>query len=150
MNVIAFPQRAANGSDVWRSTELAPMLGSLAPFLRTGAVSGWHRGATERGDPQLYVLGPPPNHDCILCVSRLGSRYLLEDGLGRLLSEHNSLMGLAEQIKSVLRTGKAGVIARLTLIWCAFRQTVEEKIEPMMGEGEEFLTHIAPQLAALA
>jgi hypothetical protein len=43
--------------------------------------------ATERGGPQFYLLGPAPEHDCALCVSRLAQGYVLEDGIGRLIGE---------------------------------------------------------------
>jgi hypothetical protein len=75
---------------------------------------------------------------------------VLEDGAGRVLLEHNSLMVLAEQARSLLRKKKTQIAARAALIWCALRESFEEKLEAIMGEGEELLTHVAPQLAALA
>ena len=70
--------------------------------VSSGAASGWAFGETERGDPQLYLLGPEPECDCILCVSRLDDRYILEDGKGRLVAEHDDLTSLGEQV-AVLR-----------------------------------------------
>ena len=52
-------------------------------------------GMTEVGDPQFYLLGRPPHDECILCISRLGRLYVLEDGHGQVLFEHNSLLVLA-------------------------------------------------------
>ncbi len=46
---------------------------------------------TEKGDAQFYLLGPLPDQACELCVSRIGGRYILEDGSGRLLFEHRNL-----------------------------------------------------------
>jgi hypothetical protein len=149
MNVIAFPNRLQVDGR-WRPSELNQLVASLTPGLKSGEAAGVDVGVTERGDPQLYLLGPAPAHDCILCVSRLGTLYVVEDGAGRVLSEHSSLRALAETLKTVVRDRKAGLVARMTLIWCAVRTTVEEKIEPMLGEGEELLVHLAPQLAALA
>ena len=53
-------------------------------------------GVTEIGDPQFYLLGPP-HDECILCISRSAAVYVLEDGAGQVLFEHNSLSLLAEQ-----------------------------------------------------
>ncbi len=100
-------------------------------------------------DPQFYLLGAPDD-ECILCISRLGHVYVLEDGAGTLLFEHNSLLALAEQARGVLQKKKAQIVARAALVWCAVRETVEEKLDAMVLEGEELLVHCVPQLAALA
>jgi hypothetical protein len=150
MSVIAFPDRLQRDGGPWRPSELNQVVASLGPGLESGEADGWEVGVTERGDPQLYLLGPAPDRDCILCVSRLGALYVLEDGGGRVLFEHDSLRACADTVKAVLREKKAGLIARVTLIWCAVRQTLEEKMEALLGEGEEMLVHFAPQLAALA
>lgn len=134
----------------WRPIELQQMAGTAAVPMEASDTGGWVAGATEVGDPQLYLVGPAPEHDCIMCVSRLGRLYVLEDGAGRLLFEHASLGLLADRMQAALRRGKAGLMARLAVMWCAVRETFEEKIEPMMAEPIEILTHVAPQLAAFA
>jgi hypothetical protein len=150
MTVIAFPPKPPQADAAWRAGELEAMVEALAPAL-TGGGSGWYDiGRTEIGDPQFYLLGPPPHDECILCISRLGRTYVLEDGAGQVLYEHNSLLVLAEQAKSVLRRGKAQIVARAVLLWCAARAAFEEKLEAVAGEGEELLAHVVPQLAALA
>jgi hypothetical protein len=40
--------------------------------------------------------------------------------------------------------------ARVSVAWYALREIFEEKTEAMAGEPMDILTHIAPQLAALA
>jgi hypothetical protein len=154
MTVIAFlpgPAGRRVGRDGgWRAAELETIVQSLTPPLGSGQAGGWDVGVTEIGDPQFYLLGPPPHDECILCISRLGRVYVLEDGAGQVLFEHNSLVVLAEQATSVLRKKKAQIVARAALIWCAVRATFEEKLEVVMGESEELLTHVAPQLAAFA
>ena len=52
-------------------------MGACAVHIPGGQASGWELGETERGDPQLYLLGPAPEHDCILSISRLGRLYIL-------------------------------------------------------------------------
>jgi hypothetical protein len=121
-----------------------------AGAMKAGEASGWDVGMTEQGDPQIYLLGPPPDYDCILCISRLGGRYVIEDGSGRVLFEHDNPMLLAEQATAALRRRKAAIVARIAVAWCALREAVEEKTEVLMAEPMELLTHFGPQLAALA
>ena len=134
----------------WQSAEMNAMLAACGDALDKGAATTWHVGSTEAGDPQLYLLGPAPDHDCILCVSRLGRLYVLEDGHGRVLFEHDAMSMLAEQVRSTLRRHKTAIAARIMVAWVAAREVFEERIEPVMAEPVELLTHIAPRLAALA
>ena len=60
-----------------------PIVQSLTPAARQRTFGGWDVGVTEIGDPQFYLLGPPPHEECILCISRLGRVYVLEDGAGQ-------------------------------------------------------------------
>jgi hypothetical protein len=148
MTVVPFPaQRPVAG--IWSPAELNHVAASLAPSIENGEAEGWEVGATEAGDPQLYLLGPAPDHDCILCVSRLGSLYVLEDGAGRLVSEHNSLLALGDAVKRAVHSRQARLVTRLALFCCALRETFQERYETVIGEGEELLVHLAPQLAAI-
>ena len=71
MNVVKFPRvttqlpmagNRPNCSSSWRPA---------ADAIAAGEASGWEVGVTENGDPQVYLIGPPPDHDCILCISRV-------------------------------------------------------------------------------
>jgi hypothetical protein len=150
MTVIAFPAKAQREGGSWPAVELNELVKTFAPQLSSGEAGGWNVGVTEIGDPQFYLLGPPPDDECILCISRLGRVYVLEDGAGQVLFEHDSLLVLAEQARTVLRKKRAQIVARVALLWCAVRELFEEKIEPIVGESEELLTHFVPQLAAFA
>jgi len=150
MTVIAFPSKLQREDGSWAAAELNEIVETFAPQLSNGEAGGWNVGVTEIGEPQFYLLGPPPDDECILCISRLGRVYVLEDGAGQVLFEHNSLFVLAEQARNALRKKRARIVARVTLIWCAVRELFEEKIEPIVGESEELLTHFVPQLAAFA
>lgn len=150
MTVIAFRPNVPQPDGSWRAGEIKAIVRNVTPALGGGAAGGWDVGATETGDPQFYLLGPPPHEECILCISRLGRVYVLEDADGQVLFEHNSLAVLAEQARSVLQKKKAQIVARAALIWCSLREAFEEKLEAVVGEGEELLAHVAPQLAALA
>lgn len=143
MSIVEFPSRTV-ALPTWREDEL-PRLVTLVP----DGNCTWATGATERGDPQFYVLGPAPDHECLLCVSRLAQGYVLQDGAGRLIGEVSSLDRFAvEAARAAIRSGRS-FVARLTLLVAAIRLTVEEKVEPVFEETQELLTRFAPQIAAL-
>jgi hypothetical protein len=150
MTVIAFESKLPQRDGSWHAGELKAIMDSFAAQLSTGEAGGWDVGATEIGDPQFYLLGPLPHEDCILCISRLDRIYVLEDGAGRVLFEHNSVATLAERARSILQKKKAQIAVRATLLWCAVREMFKEKLDAMAGEGEELLVHFVPQLAAFA
>jgi len=149
MTVVKFPRDIA-GTDGWRSAELQQFLTVSAQAIAAGEASGWEVGQTERGDPQVFLIGPPPHYECILSISRIGRTYVIEDGAGRVLFEQDNPMRLAEQAATALRRRKGALVARVAVAWCALREAIEEKTEAMMAEPMEILTHLAPQLAALA
>ena len=149
MTVIAFQPKVLQLDGPWRTGELNTIVERLAPESSRGGAWRWDVGITDIGDPQFYLLGHP-HDECILCISRLGRLYVLEDGHGQLLFEHNSLLALAEQARVVLQKKKTQIVARVALVWCAVRETIEEKLDAVVVEGEELLAHYVPQLAALA
>jgi hypothetical protein len=150
MRVIAFRREVgAEPKGLWRAEELRQFTGCLADKSVAGSIGSWAVDATEDGWPQLYVLGPAPDHDCILSVSRLGRLYIVEDGGGQVLLEHDSLLRVAERIRAALRRRRAGMAARIAVAWCAVQEFFEEKREPVIAESGEIVAHVAPQFAAL-
>ena len=150
MNVVRFRPAAMQVSEGWQSAELQQFVAVSSGAIAAGEASGWDVGVTERGDPQLFLIGPPPDYDCILSISRLGGLYVIEDGAGRVLFEHDDPMLLTERATAALRRRKSAIIARVAAAWCALREAFEEKTEALTAEPIEILTHIAPQLVALA
>ena len=75
---------------------------------------------TEKGDVQFYLLSPLPDQACELCVSRIGRRYILEDGSGRLLFEHRNLDLVALHAKAAVPSTSWLMVRAITL-WCAVR-----------------------------
>jgi hypothetical protein len=150
MNVVKFPRQQPQALEGWQSAEVQQFVAVSAHAIAMGEASGWEVGKTEQGDPQVFLLGPAPDYDCILCISRLGRMYVIEDGNGRVLLEHDNPMLLADQATAALRRRKASIVARVAVAWGALREAFEEKTEAMMAEPMELLTHLAPQLAALA
>jgi hypothetical protein len=148
--VLNFPRSAPQAPQGWHNEEFQQIVAACSSAVAVGEASAWEVGMTEHGDPQVYLIGPPPNHDCILCISRVGRHYVIEDGQGRVLFEHDSPMLFAEQAIAALRRRKAILLAKVAVAWHAFRETFEEKAEALTAEPMEVLAHIAPQLAALA
>ena len=150
MNVVRFPTRAVAAPNGWQSGEFQQIVAACSGSMSLGEASGWEIGTTEHGDPQVYLIGPPPDYDCVLCISRVAGHYVIEDGQGRVLLEQDSPMLLAEQAMAALRRRKAALLAQVAVAWHALREAFEEKAEALTAEPMEVLAHIAPQLAALA
>jgi hypothetical protein len=150
MTVVKFQRVIEHVPDGWRAGELQQVLAVSAKAISSGEASGWEVGTTECGDPQAFLIGPAPDHHCILSISRLGRLYVIEDGVGHVLCEHHNPMRLAEHAATALRRSKAALFAHIGVAWCTLREAFHEKMELMMQEPLEFLTHIAPQVSALA
>jgi hypothetical protein len=146
MSIVEFPHRSTAPSD-WKPEEWRELVTLFHPDA-AGAGTAWDVGVTEHGDPQFYLLGPAPEHECVLCVSRLAHGYVLEDGTGRILGEAPSLARFAEQVAHASVRGGRSLLARVTLLLCAIRLTIEEKVEPLFEESQELLVRFAPQMAA--
>jgi hypothetical protein len=143
MSVVAFERKQTSGE--WSEKELSTLVAALC--AAPGTVREWETGMTEKGDVQFYLLGPLPDQACEVCVSRIGRRYILEDGLGRLLFEHRNLELVALHAKAAVPSTSWLMVRGITL-WCAIRNTIHEKVEPLLVEGEELLVQFVPQLAA--
>jgi len=148
MSVLTF-ERKQDG-ELWSETELHTLLTALNAALGSGDGRGWETGMTEKGDLQFYLLGPLPDQACQLCVSRIGRRYILEDGAGQLLFEHKSLPLVALHAKAAVSSRQWSLVARIALLWFTVRHTIHDKVEPLLVESEEIFIHLAPKLAALA
>jgi len=146
--VVRFPRAAETLPQGWRTPELQQFIAVSACSIADGEATGWEVGETEQGDPQVYLIGPGPAYECILCISRVGGRYVIEDGRGRVLLEHDSPMLLAEQAIAALRRRKAIVVAQISLAWYAFREMFEERTDALTEESMDVLVVLAPQLAA--
>jgi hypothetical protein len=147
MSVVAFERKQYDGE--WSERELSTITAALNAALAPATGRAWETGMTEKGDAQFYLLGPLPDQACELCVSRIGGRYLLEDGLGRLLFEHRNLDLVVLHARAAIPS-TSWLMVRVIILWCAIRSVLHERIEPMLAESEELLVQWAPQLAAFA
>jgi hypothetical protein len=147
-NVVAFhvPERPS----CWRQDELQQLMAlhSACQDRRCGA--SWSVGKTELGDPQFYLVGEAPELDCVMCVTRLGRLYVLEDGAGSVVAEDAHLDRIAQQASKMLsRRRRLSFAARSLLGLCAFRAVLDQKAEFMLAETMEHVSRFAPQLVAL-
>ena len=147
MSVVAFERKQNTGE--WSERELTTILAALSAATAPGAGREWEIGVTEMGDVQFYLLSPLPDQACELCVSRVGGRYVLEDGMGRLLFEHRNLDLVALHAKAAVPS-TSWLMVRAIILWCAVRSAFHEKAEPWLVEGEELFVQFVPQLAAFA
>ena len=145
MSVVAFERKQTSGE--WSEKELSTLVAALC--AAPGTAREWETGMTEKGDAQFYLLGPLPDQACEVCVSRIGRRYILEDGSGRLLFEHRNLELVALHAKAAVPSTSWLMVHAITL-WCAIRNTIHEKVDPLLVEGEELFVQFVPQLAAFA
>jgi len=145
MSVVAFERRQS----AWTEAELDSIVAALHTAIAPATSRTWETGVTENGDVQFYLLGPPPEQACELSVSRIGGRYILEDGSGRLLFEHRNLDLVGLHARAAV-SSTPWLMVRMIVLWCAIRSTLQEKFEPFLVESEELLVQVAPQLAAFA
>ena len=144
MSVVAFERTQETG--IWSERELNTICAALQAALAPSTGREWETGITEKGDAQFYLLGALPDQACELCVSRIGGRYILEDGVGRLLFEHRNLDLVALHARAAIPSMR-WLMVRAIMVWCAIRNAVQEKLEPMMTESEELLVQFAPLAA---
>jgi hypothetical protein len=151
MTVVAFKSPAGDESGTWRHEELQQLVGIFAAHAARGDASEWTVAATEAGDPQFFVLGERPAQDCVLAISRIGRNYLLEDGEGAVIAENCNLSPIAEKATALsLSARRTSILARVGLVWIAARHYYQAKIEPVLVEPVEVVTHFFPQLTAFA
>ena len=146
-NVIAF--RCPPQSRCWSQAELWDMPALCAANTRHSVATSWSTGTTEKGDPQFYLLDA--DEDCLLCLTRINRRYVLEDGFGGIVAESTDLKAVIEQgRRMVVRPqGISAFVMRSLFVVCTCRAILDQKIELMMAETGEQLARFAPQLAAL-
>lgn len=155
MNVVAFSSREQSvsrpfvGCRTWHHDELQRLVSLHAAHMSSGAVTEWDVASTEADDPQFYLIGPAPDHDCVLSVSRVGGIYVLQDMNGTVIAENTQLQPIVDAASRALSASRTPSFAmRMLFSLCAVRALIEQKLEPILAESTEALTRVAPQLAA--
>jgi hypothetical protein len=153
MTVIAFTPKFDGEANGWTAEERNQFEALYAARAHCGEASACVFEMTESGDPQFFLLGPEPAADCVLSISRVSGRYVIEDGNGGQIAEMTSLDEVLQTASRVRLRRQTGLIARVVAAWYGFREFVEEKTEPVVTEVvevAEVLTHVVPQVAAFA
>jgi hypothetical protein len=153
MTVIPFTPKFDGEANGWTAEELNQFEALYAARVHCGEASKCVFEMTDNGDPQFFLLGPEPACDCVLSISRVSGRYVIEDGNGGLIGEMTSLDEAMRAASRLRLRGHTTMVARVVAAWYAFCEFVEEKTEPVMAEVvevAEVLTHIMPQAAAIA
>ena len=148
MTVIAF-QPGVQLDGPWRTGELNAMVETLMPEATRPGGLGWDVELTEIGDPQFYLLAPPQD-ECLLCISRIGRRYVLEDGAGQVLFEHYRLSCWSNGPERLCRSGKRRSLPAPLSSGARCGRRLKNGSTLVVLDGEELLAHCVPQLAALA
>jgi hypothetical protein len=147
-NVVTF--HAPERPHCWSQDELQDMVALYSAHASRNKFTGWDTGKTDLGDPQFYIVGHAPDLDCVLCLTRVGRVYLLENGAGSLVAEGVHLKQVTEAAAAMLTPRRRpSLVVRSLLGLCAFRAVLDQKIELMLAESMEHLSRFAPQLAAL-
>ncbi|ETR79065.1 hypothetical protein X566_10930 [Afipia sp. P52-10] len=147
-NVIAF--HPLERPHCWSQDELQEMVALYSAHASRRKFSAWDTGKTDLGDPQFYIVGRRPELDCVLCLTRIGRLYVLEDGEGSVVAESVHLADVTEAASAMLKPRRhPSLVARSLLALCAFRVVLDQKIELMLAESMEHVSRVAPQLAAL-
>lgn len=138
----------------WSPEELQALDAVFAAFQHRGDAEECAVATTGHGDPQYFLLGPAPDHECVLSISRVRGWYVLEDGNGRVLKDADDLATLIDAASRVrLRRVRSALVAKCALAWWAVREYVEERTDAALEEAieaVELLGHFAPQAAMLA
>jgi hypothetical protein len=153
MTVIAFTPKFDDEPNGWTAEERNQFEALYAARAHRGEASECVVEMTETGDPQFFLLGPEPACECVLSISRVCGRYVIEDGNGGSIAVAANLDETLQTASRVRLRRQTGIVARVLAAWYGFREFVEEKTEPVMTEVvevAEVLTHVVPQVAAFA
>jgi len=153
MTVIVFTPKFDGEANAWTAEERNQFEALCAARAHCGEASECVVEMTETGDPQFFLLGPEPACDCVLSISRVAGRYVIEDGNGGMIGEMTSLDEVVHTASRLRLRRQTGIVARVIAAWYGFREFVEEKTEPVVTEiveVAEVLTHVMPQVAAIA
>jgi hypothetical protein len=146
-NVVAF--HAPERTICWRQDELQQLVALHTSCEQKRRGCSWSVGKTELGDPQFYMVADGPDLDCLMCVTRIGRLYVLEDGAGSVIAEDARLENIVPAASKMLtRRRPLSFVARSLLGLCAFRAVLDQKAELLLAESMEHVTRFAPQLAA--
>jgi hypothetical protein len=142
MRVVSSARSLPHAQYGWVAHELEELMRLYASQSCKRKVS-WATAVTELDDPQFFLIGPEPEADCVVAISRLNGRYVLEDGEGHSLCESRILTEVVKQAQLRLATrSKPSLMVRIMLPFAAVRAFFDEKVEPLVPDSVEVLLRL--------
>lgn len=143
MRVVSTARSLDRGQHGWTADELAELMRLYSSQSCRRGVS-WATAVTELGDPQFFLVGPEPEADCVLAISRLNGRYVLEDGEAHPVCDGAALADVVKEAQRMLpRRFKPSLVARALVPFACIKAFVDEKLEPLVPDSIEVLLPIA-------
>ena len=135
MRVISSARPVPRAQHGWTVHELEEL---MRLYARAGRKVTWATAVTDRDDPQFFLLGPEPEAECLVAISRIAGRYVLEDGAARILCESRDLCEIVKQAQlSLASRSKPTLLMRMLLPCGAARAFFDEKVEPLIPDSVE-------------
>jgi hypothetical protein len=127
----------SHGQHGWSVHELEELMRLYAANAGRRKVT-WATAMTELDDPQFFLIGPEPEAECLVAISRVGGRYVLENGVGHVVCESRDLPEVVKQAQLGLASrGKPSLVIRMLLPFGAARAIFDEKVEPLIPDSVE-------------
>lgn len=143
VRIVSTARSLTRGQHGWSASELEELMRLYSSQACRRDVS-WATAVTELGDPQFFLVGPEPEGDCLLAISRLHGKYVLEDGEAHLVGEGGSLADVVKEAQCMLpRRFKPSLVARVLVPIACIRAFIDEKLEPLIPDSLEVLLPIA-------
>ncbi|MGE3150278.1 MAG: hypothetical protein AB7K04_14560 [Pseudorhodoplanes sp.] len=149
MTILKFQPRSIPARGGWREAEIRSLSEACAALIARGQAAAHETGTTDAGDPQFYLLDAQPDRNCLFCVSRIGSFYVLQNDEGRILLESRTLDTITEYMRKAALRLKPSVAGCILCAWIGTREAFAEKFEPLLIEPAEMWSHFGGPVAAL-
>ena len=126
MRVISSARSLPQPQNGWSSHELEELMRLYAAHAGRRKLT-WATAVTECDDPQFFLIGPEPEAECLTAISRVGERYVLEDGAAHVLCESRDLAEVAKRAQLSLQSrSRPSLLVRLLRFGRALRVAAGE------------------------
>jgi hypothetical protein len=126
----------------WSAHELEELMRLYAAYACRRKLT-WATAVTELDDPQFFLVGPEPEAECLTAISRVGGRYVLEDGAAHVLCESRDRPEVVKRAQSALACrSKPSLLLRIVLPFGAARAFFDEKVEPLIPDSVELFLRL--------
>jgi hypothetical protein len=137
VRVISSARLLPHGQHGWTANELEDLMRLYGSQAGRRKVT-WATAVTELDDPQFFLTGPEPDAECWVAISRVGGRYVLEDGEAHVLGESRDLPELVGRAQLALASrSKPALLVRIMVPFATVRAFFDEKVEPLIPDSVE-------------